>query len=148
MSDIRDAISNWRPLEGPTPKSQSVRPGPASQTSTGSFQSMLDTAVRQRGTWNVSQHAQQRFSQRGISLSSGDLEAMERAAKQAEAKGSKNAYMIVGQAGMVVNLPSRTIVTAMDHQTDKVVTQIDSVVVVNKPDHTSGSLSIGDRLNR
>lgn len=73
---------------------------------------------------------------------------MDQVANQAQSKGSKNAYMIVGQAGLVVNLPSRTVVTAMQHEPNTIVTQIDSVVVVNKPDHASGSLPIGDRLNR
>ncbi|GMA61561.1 hypothetical protein NZD89_17685 [Alicyclobacillus fastidiosus] len=147
MSDLHNAISTWRPLT-PALSSSSAKPGRAADAGE-TFQAALSAAAdRQSGTWNISAHAQQRLAQRGLSLSQSDLVAMDQVANQAQSKGSKNAYMIVGQAGLVVNLPSRTVVTAMQHEPNTIVTQIDSVVVVNKPDHVRGSLPIGDRLNR
>lgn len=113
------------------------------------FQDALRNATESSNrSWNVSQHAQQRLSQRGIQLSKGDFDAMEQAAKQAEQKGATNAYMVLGPSGFVVNLPSRTVVTAMDNASHPVVTQIDSVVFVNKLDPSAGGYSIGDRSIR
>ncbi|WAH35400.1 hypothetical protein [Alicyclobacillus dauci] len=126
MSDIRNTISNWRPFDTQT-KVTSAKSSPFPST----FQTTLNAAAdRQASQWNISQHAQQRLQQRGITLSNRDLLAMDKVATQAEAKGAKNAYMVLGQTGLVVNLPSRTVVTAMDHRTDTVITQIDSVVFV------------------
>ncbi|GMA59010.1 hypothetical protein GCM10025858_35130 [Alicyclobacillus sacchari] len=85
-------------------------------------------------SWKLSQHAQQRLSERGIVISKQDFDLMEKAAQQAEARGAKNAYLVAGRAGFVVNLPSRTVVTALDNREQSIVTQIDSVVFLDKLD--------------
>lgn len=144
MTDIRNTIAAWHPLPAATTAS-----APKAGTSAKTFEAVLQAATKQQSRqWNISQHAQQRLQQRGIALSPNDLQAMDEAAVEAEQKGAKNTYMVLGQAGLVVNLPSRTVVTAMANRPDTVVTQIDSVVFVNKPDHTRGSLPIGDRSIR
>lgn len=85
-------------------------------------------------SWRVSHHAGHRMAERGITLDSADWVAMERAAQQAEAKGARDTYMVMGDVGFVVHLPSRTVVTALSHQEHSVVTQIDSVVFLSRPD--------------
>lgn len=89
---------------------------------------------RALGPWNVSQHAGNRMAERGISLTSSDWLAMEQAAKQAEAKGARDTYMVMGNVGFVVHLPSRTLVTALHPAEHPIVTQIDSVVFVSRLD--------------
>lgn len=143
MNEVRHDIANWRPLENP-----GGQPRRSGNLATGapSFRDALDSvANRHSATWNVSQHAQQRLTARGIHLTNGDFHAMDAAASQAEQKGARTAYMVLGHAGLVVNLPSRTVVTAMENHSNTVVTQIDSVVFVNRLDHVGGSLPVGDR---
>lgn len=149
MTDIRNAFVHWRPYDTQivnTPSRQTT------QNVSGSpqFEDVLARAKRVSDSgWTVSQHAKERLAQRGISLSAGDFKQMADAAIHAEQKGAKNAFMVVGSStGLVVHLPSRTVVTAMNHQANTIVTQIDSVVFVNKLDHTGGSLPIGDRQIR
>ncbi|MFD1674698.1 hypothetical protein [Alicyclobacillus fodiniaquatilis] len=128
MSEITNQLNtNWRPFPS-SAASSAAKPADANQPS---FRDALSAVTQpQTAPWHISQHAQQRLAQRGIQLSTTDLEAMHQAATQAQQKGAKNAYMILGQSGLVVNLPSRTVVTAMDNQANTVVTQIDSVVFV------------------
>ncbi|WP_206922412.1 hypothetical protein [Alicyclobacillus suci] len=130
MSDLRTTIATWRPLG----TSQAAMPASQGKAKTGNdtFAAALTAAtVEQSKPWNISSHAQQRLQQRGITLSDADLQAMDQAANLAQKKGAKNTYMILGQAGFVVNLPSRTVVTAMENKDHPIVTQIDSVVFVN-----------------
>lgn len=134
MNDLQSHLSNWRPLDTASTK-PSLQPKAMKNASvaagSASFQDALSAATdRQAATWNVSLHAQQRLTSRGIQLTKGDFQAMDTAASQAESKGARNAYMILGQTGLVVNLPSRTVVTAMENHSHTVVTQIDSVVIV------------------
>ncbi|WP_245629999.1 hypothetical protein [Alicyclobacillus acidiphilus] len=138
---------NWESTRSltPSPTRSSTAAQPKTQPG-ASFRDVLSAAAKSATNgWNVSQHAQQRLSQRGIQLSASDLDAMERAAKQAEQKGATNAYMVLGPSGFVVNLPSRTVVTAMENASNPIVTQIDSVVFVNRLDPNTGGFSIGDR---
>ncbi|AEJ43271.1 hypothetical protein [Alicyclobacillus acidocaldarius] len=97
----------------------------------GAFRQLMQDAL---ASWRVSQHATHRMEERGISLTSADWRAMEQAAKQAESKGARDAYMVMGDVGFVVHLPSRTLVTALKHEEHPIVTQIDSVVFVSRPD--------------
>ncbi|WP_367307432.1 hypothetical protein [Alicyclobacillus acidocaldarius] len=97
----------------------------------GSFGQVMQDAL---ASWRVSQHANHRMEERGISLTSADWRAMEQAAKQAESKGARDTYMVMGDVGFVVHLPSRTLVTALKHEEHPIVTQIDSVVFVSRPD--------------
>ncbi|SDW30656.1 flagellar operon protein [Alicyclobacillus hesperidum] len=115
-----------------------------STLSSTSFHDVLFQAAAE-SSWKVSQHAQQRLSERGITISTHDFALMEKAARQAEARGAKNAYLVAGGAGLVVNLPSRTVVTALDHREQPIVAQIDSVVFLDKLDRECGDLLTGER---
>ncbi|WP_206830793.1 hypothetical protein [Alicyclobacillus fructus] len=102
-----------------------------SSSGRSAFRQAMQSAL---GPWNVSQHAGNRMAERGISLTSSDWLAMEQAAKQAEAKGARDTYMVMGNVGFVVHLPSRTLVTALHPAEHPIVTQIDSVVFVSRLD--------------
>lgn len=148
MTDMHGTFVHWRPYDTKPTNVQSRQPA-QHLAQNAQFEDVLAQAKSGGDSgWTISQHAKDRLAQRGISLSAGDFKQMADAANQAEQKGAKNAFMVVGpNMGLVVHLPSRTVVTAMN-QTNTIVTQIDSVVFVNKPDHTDGSLLIGDRQIR
>lgn len=150
MTDIRGNFVHWSPTPIDQSKLKSSGQGRTSPSSGISFGDVLAKASSDSNQvdWRISQHAQERLAQRGITLSNADLSKMTLAAKQAQEKGAKDAYMVIGQTGLVVNLPSRTVVTAMNNQDSTIVTQIDSVVFVKGPDHMSGSLPVGDRTIR
>ncbi|MBB3109396.1 flagellar operon protein [Paenibacillus phyllosphaerae] len=97
------------------------------QTGAGSFQDVLNQNVLK-----FSQHAETRMKQRGISFGPDTINKIEGAIDQAAAKGAKDSLVIYNDVAMIVNVPSRTVVTAMDGGSLKgnVFTKIDSAVII------------------
>ena len=78
----------------------------------------------------VSGHAKQRIAQRNISLNTTQRQELADAMDQLDDKGAQDAAVLREDAAFVVNVPSRTVVTALD-QTEmkqRVFTQIDSAM--------------------
>ncbi len=93
-----------------------------------SFQNILqDNIVR------FSHHAEVRLQQRGIELKQDQLAKIESAIDKAAAKGAKDSLMLLGGMALIVNIPNRTVVTALDGSSikDNVFTQIDSAVIIS-----------------
>lgn len=108
---------------------------PARQaTSAESFSSVLERAQTPDEGLKLSAHAQSRLQQRGVTLTAADLTRLQNAVTAAAGKGSKDAYLLYGDAGFVVNVPNRTVITAMVNREETIVTNIDSVVIVPRPD--------------
>jgi len=80
-----------------------------------------------------SSHAQQRLQQRGIELKPEQLSRIASAVDQAASKGARDSLVLFKDIAMIVNVPNRTVVTAMDGNSmqEHVFTQIDSAVVVS-----------------
>ncbi|MBB6674600.1 TIGR02530 family flagellar biosynthesis protein [Cohnella nanjingensis] len=91
-----------------------------------SFQKLLD-----KERLRFSLHAEQRLNQRGIAFAPEQLDRIANAVDQAAAKGAQDSLVLYRDIAMIVNVPSRTVVTAMDGQNaNQVFTQIDSAVIV------------------
>lgn len=152
--------TNWLPTPLPTYPAQTVsksadvaKPINASKPEqsfrevlsslqTTSKSSVEKTVVSNTSTLKVSAHAAARMQERGVALSESDWNKVSQAVETAAKKGSRDAYVMYGQTGFVVNVPNRTVITTMSNQTGAVVTNIDSVVVVPRLDRV-GSLSMG-----
>lgn len=95
----------------------------------GNFKALLnDTIIK------FSHHAEVRMQQRGIALRPDQLSQLSDAIDKAAAKGAKDSLVIMRGLAMIVNVPSRTIVTAMDGAAlqNNVFTQIDSAIVIQE----------------
>lgn len=79
-----------------------------------------------------SKHASMRLDSRNIELSTEQQERLETGAQKAEAKGMKESLVIVDSYSFIVNLPNKTVVTAMDHTESKenIYTNIDGAVII------------------
>lgn len=98
------------------------------ETSTSDFQNILDNKLLK-----FSNHASKRLEQRGIELSADQLKSVNQAIDKAAAKGSKESLILMqNNVALIVNVPNRTVVTAMDGKSMKnnVFTQIDSAVII------------------
>ncbi|OFW75327.1 MAG: hypothetical protein A2201_04400 [Alicyclobacillus sp. RIFOXYA1_FULL_53_8] len=104
-------------------------------TNGSAFADVLAKAQGQPSPLRFSAHAESRLLERGLNLSKADLTRIQSAVDKAGSKGAKDAYVVYGDTGFVVNVPNRTVITAMANHDDPVVTNIDSVVVVSRPDH-------------
>jgi flagellar operon protein len=86
-----------------------------------------------RNILKFSHHAELRLAQRGIAFKPEALTKIGQAIDQAAAKGAKDSLVVYREIAMIVNVPSRTVVTAMDGNSiqGNVFTQIDSAVIVS-----------------
>jgi flagellar operon protein len=78
-----------------------------------------------------SAHASARLSQRNIELNDDDLRKLAGAVDQAASKGGRDTLVSMNDISFVVNVPNRTVVTALDRSDSRVFTQIDSAVFVS-----------------
>jgi flagellar operon protein len=78
-----------------------------------------------------SRHAARRIEQRGLAIDGMQMERLQRAVGQAEAKGSRDSLILLDELALVVSVQNRTVVTAVDEASRKehVFTNIDSVVI-------------------
>lgn len=99
-----------------------------------SFQEILEQKSAQEtgGSLRFSKHALGRLSDRNIELSAGQLERLNDGAKKAGLKGIRESLVIVDQLAFIVNVPNRTVVTAMDstETTENVFTNINGAVII------------------
>ncbi len=86
----------------------------------------------QKNMLKFSNHAVKRLEQRGIEIPREQLARISDAVDQAAAKGSKESLILLSDMALIVNIPNRTVVTAMDggSMKDNVFTKIDSAVII------------------
>lgn len=78
-----------------------------------------------------SSHAAKRLELRNIQLDDADLLKLEDAVNRAEAKGSVDSLVLMHDTAFIVNIPNKTVVTAMPvhDESENIFTNIDSVVL-------------------
>lgn len=106
-----------------------VRPDRGGVSGESSFAQVLEGT-----TLRFSRHAADRLRRREIPLEEGDLKRVERAVEAAERKGAVQSLVLVGDAALIVNLPTRSVISAFHRARlkDGVFTRIDSAVVVDR----------------
>ena len=67
---------------------------------------------------------------RELQLSSTDMDKLKNAVNKAEAKGAKDSLVMMDNRAYIVNIPNKTVITALDVQksSENIFTNIDSVV--------------------
>lgn len=99
-----------------------------------SFEEILKQkqTVNESSILKFSKHASQRLQSRNIELSNEQKERLETGAEKAEAKGMKESLVIVDSYSFIVNVPSKTVVTAMEQSEseENIYTNIDGAVIM------------------
>ena len=77
-----------------------------------------------------SSHALKRLEERNIELSDDQMFKINTAVERAELKGSKDSLVMMDSTAFIVNIPNRTVITALPiaESKENVFTNIDSVV--------------------
>ena len=118
---------------------QPVTPQASTVTTTEgvSFLETLENVQRVR----FSNHAQSRMQSREINLNSDNVNRLSDAIDKAEKRGGKSSLVMVDDLAFIVNVQSRTVVTALDkdQRGEGVFTQIDSVVFADPADNSQKS---------
>ena len=96
------------------------------------FDNVLRAQLQKASGVKFSAHAMDRIDQRKINMDSDEAVKVGNAVKTAREKGAKDSLFIGNGYALIVNIPNKTVITAMDSdQMDKaVVTNIDSTVMV------------------
>ncbi len=89
-------------------------------------------SVSEDSALKFSKHASMRLQSRKIELSNEQKERLENGAEKAEAKGMKESLVIVDSYSFIVNVPNKTVVTAMDQKEsgENIYTNIDGAVIM------------------
>lgn len=99
-----------------------------------SFEEILKQkqSVNESSVLKFSKHASMRLQSRNIELSTEQKERLETGAEKAEAKGMKESLVIVDSYSFIVNVPSKTVVTAMEQSEseENIYTNIDGAVII------------------
>lgn len=77
-----------------------------------------------------SNHALERLESRNIKFGDNELDKIRTAIDKAESKGAKDSLVMMNDTALIVNIPNKTVVTAMqvEQHSDNIFTNIDSVV--------------------
>lgn len=98
-----------------------------------SFQDVLQQkALGEAGGLKFSKHAMGRLADRNIELSHAQLERLESGTEKAGQKGIRDSLVIVDQLAFIVNVPNKTVVTAMDSTDtgENIFTNINGAVII------------------
>ena len=114
--------------EGTGPSVQKTGAGPGS--SGVEFSQMLKTRLDEL---RFSAHAATRMKSRNIEMTPEMMGKLEKAVDGAAGKGARDSLILLKDYAFIVNIPNRTVVTAMDGTSMKenVFTNIDSAVVAD-----------------
>ena len=98
-----------------------------------SFEDILKQKQLESGSGlKFSKHASMRLSDRNISLTDSQSQRLEEGVKAADAKGINESLVMVDSLAFIVNVPNKTVVTAMDQNEtlNNVFTNIDGAVIM------------------
>ncbi|MFO7154265.1 MAG: TIGR02530 family flagellar biosynthesis protein [Caldicoprobacter oshimai] len=96
------------------------------------FDEILKEAIQKEQSLKFSKHAQTRMKQRNIWLSHAEIDKISKAVEKAQEKGVRDSLVLMGNLAFIVNVPTRTVVTAVDGESIKenIFTNIDGAVVL------------------
>lgn len=97
-----------------------------------SFESVLNKEIDKQCNLTISNHAAQRLKSRNINLDENDMKNINEGIDKAKEKGAKESLIIYKDMVLITSVKNRTIITAMNKESDKgnVFTNIDSVVLL------------------
>ncbi|MCR4895524.1 MAG: flagellar protein [Lachnospiraceae bacterium] len=109
------------------------RPAPAREetgTDAGVFGRILEEKSSREGV-RFSKHASFRMNDRGMEMTGDQLDRLSDGTSKAAEKGIKESLVLIDNMAFIVNVPSRTVVTAMDSADarENVFTNINGAVI-------------------
>ena len=128
--EVKIDMDSMRIYQGlPTAGSTGVRQRTPQAATVGAFADILQQ-VDNRVTF--SKHAAQRMEMRGISCSDQDLARLDTTVDRMAAKGARESLIYLNDTALVVSIPQRTVVTAVDgaNAKENIFTNIDSAAIL------------------
>jgi flagellar operon protein len=99
---------------------------------TSGFGAVLQESINKNESLKFSKHAELRLQSRNISLTQAQKDKMKEAVSRAESKGVKDSLVLMDNLAFVVNVKSKTVITAVNSSElkENVFTNIDGAVIV------------------
>ena len=124
-----------------------VQPGPsvprtgATRATGPDFAQVLSGELHTQRAVKLSAHAKARIESRALKLSAADEGRLQAAVDLASARGARQSLVMLERLALIVNIPSRTVITAMENDGARgtVFTNIDSAIIAQGGDATEGS---------
>lgn len=104
-------------------------PGKFKQPKGDSFGEVFRTELEKV---KFSSHAEKRLQTRNIEITETEMKKLNQAVEKAEAKGVQDSLVVMNEKAFIVNIPNRTVVTAMgvSEEPEKIYTNIDSAILL------------------
>lgn len=104
----------------------------AERSGTISFQDMLARKAQELAPLKFSKHAANRLADRNIELTTEQMDRLAMGTQKAGVKGIKDSLVMVDDLAFIVNIPNKTVVTAIDQTQaeENIFTNIDGAVIV------------------
>lgn len=121
IEELQDRYLNSKQPETPTKTSEGL-----------SFSDILSRKSGGISEVKFSKHAANRLASRNIELTQAQMSRLQQGTAKAQAKGIKDSLVLVDSLAFIVNVPSNTVVTAMnqDETQDNIFTNIDGAVIM------------------
>ena len=130
MNDIKNPFTSIEQLRTEYRSSIFKKTNPSS----ADFGTVLEqTRENQTSTeLKFSKHAVNRLKQRDITLSAEQKSRLENGVKKASEKGINESLIMIDSLAFIVNIPNKTVITAMDQMEsdDSIFTNIDGAVIM------------------
>ena len=119
-----------QPIAPTRPQNLTRNKQPGSSSGIGSFDQLLQNKIESGGV-KFSKHATDRMASRGINFSPNQMQRLESAVSQVNAKGGRESLVMLDDTALVVSVKNDTVVTVVDREQLKnnVFTNIDSAVI-------------------
>ncbi len=117
------------PLSTGKVQTNGVRSNNTGNTGVG-FDSILQQAIDKSSGVKFSKHAEMRMQARNIDLTQTQKDKISSAVSMAQQKGVKDSLVILDNMAFVVNVPSKTVITAVNNNElkENVFTNIDGAI--------------------
>jgi flagellar operon protein len=97
---------------------------------TTSFRDILDSQLPTAQPVQFSKHAALRLNDRNISLTGEQINRVSDGIGKADEKGIRDSLVLVDDVALVVNVKSRTVITAIPQLQENIFSNIDGAVIV------------------
>ncbi len=94
------------------------------------FSQILSQKAGNNEKLTFSKHANQRLESRNIDLSQEQIDRLNDGARKAQEKGINDSLLMMDDMAFIVNIPNKTVVTALGDSDNKIITNIDGAVIV------------------
>lgn len=94
------------------------------------FQKILQDSLAIDNKIKISAHAKQRMIERNIDLKETDMNTLNQAMNNLEAKGARESLMLYKDLALIASVNNRTIITALQSDDMEIVTNIDSAIII------------------